>query len=78
MQETPSPLAFPFRMWAVMLAAAGTSTLLYFALPDGPVTTALLFVVMITLVFGGVGFALHQRGIRQAPPRREMTPPSAR
>lgn len=78
MRDTPSPLPFPFRMWGVMLAAAATSTVLYFVLPDGPVTTALLFVVMFTLVFGGVGFAMHQRGIRERPPRREVTPPSAR
>ncbi|HYF25735.1 MAG TPA: hypothetical protein VD931_08370 [Baekduia sp.] len=67
----------PMRQWAFMLGFVALALVLWLVLPDGPVTVALMAIILLTVVFTWVGTFLRSRGLRDAPGRRPTTPPSA-
>ncbi len=59
-------------MFALPVLALG----LWLALPDSPVTVALLALALLTAVFVGVGTVLRSRELTEKPGRNPVTPPS--
>ena len=64
------------RQWAIMLAAPLLALGLWRALPDSPVTVALLAIAMLAAVFVGVGVVLNSRRLDEEPDREPIPPPS--
>ena len=70
--ETPSPM----RMWALMVGVVLLALVLWFVLPDSPITVAILAVVVLATVFFGVSRILASRQLSRVPQRRPTPPPS--
>ena len=49
---------------------------LWLALPDSPITVALLAITLLGVVFTGVALVLRSRELDQKPGRHPVTPPS--
>lgn len=64
------------RQWLVMLAAPLLALGLWRALPDSPITVALLANAMLAAVFTGVGLVLNSRRLDEEPGRNPTPPPS--
>jgi hypothetical protein len=64
------------RQWLVMLAAPLLALGLWRALPDSPITVALLAIAMLAAVFTGVGLVLNSRRLDEEPGRNPTPPPS--
>jgi hypothetical protein len=64
------------RQWLVMLAAPLLALGLWRALPDSPITVALLAIAMLVAVFTGVGLVLNSRRLDEEPGRNPTPPPS--
>jgi len=60
-------------MFIIVLAAIG----LWLAIPDSPITVALLAITLLAAVFIGVGTVLRSRELDEKPGRNPVTPPSA-
>lgn len=75
--DLPRKPPVPFRQFAFMLAFVFLALILWVVLPDSPVTVALLAIGFLAIVFTGVATILRSRGLREAPPSRPTTPPSA-
>lgn len=74
--DVPKRPPAPFRQWAVMLAVPALALLLWLALPDSPITVALLAIAVLGAVFGGVWLVLRSRELEEKPGRNPVTPPS--
>ena len=59
-------------MFALPVVALG----LWLALPDSPITVALLALSLLAAVFVGVGLVLRSRELDEKPGRNPVTPPS--
>ena len=64
------------RQWLVMLAAPLLALGLWRALPDSPVTVALVAIAVLAAVFTGVGLVLHSRQLEEEPGHNPVPPPS--
>ncbi|HVF76887.1 MAG TPA: hypothetical protein VNA28_01210 [Solirubrobacteraceae bacterium] len=64
------------RQWLVMLAAPLLALGLWRALPDSPVTVALVAIALLAAVFTGVGIVLNSRRLDEEPGRNPTPPPS--
>jgi membrane protein implicated in regulation of membrane protease activity len=74
--DLPERPPTPFRQWAVMLALPALALGLWLALPDSPITVALLAIALLVAVFVGVGMVLRSRELKEEPGRNPVTPPS--
>jgi len=74
--DLPKRPPTPFRQWAVMLAIPALATGLWLALPDSPITVALLAIAVLVAVFVGVGMVLRSPELDEKPGREPVTPPS--
>jgi membrane protein implicated in regulation of membrane protease activity len=74
--ELPKRPPTPFRQWAVMLAVPALALGLWLALPDSPITVALLAIAVLAAVFAGVAMVLRSRELDEKPGRQPVTPPS--
>jgi hypothetical protein len=66
--------ATPVILLAIPVLAIG----LWLVLPDTPLSVAIIAVVVLLAVFGGVYRILSARRLTEAPARRPTTPPSPR
>ena len=67
----------PFRQAAVMFIIVLAAIGLWLAIPDSPITVALLAITLLAAVFIGVGTVLRSRELDEKPGRNPVTPPSA-
>ena len=70
--EPPSPV----RMWVLMVGVVLLALVLWFVLPDSPVTVAILAVVVLGTVFFGVSRVITARQLSRPPGRNPTPPPS--
>ncbi|MTD46449.1 hypothetical protein GKE82_19695 [Conexibacter sp. W3-3-2] len=68
---------FPFHFALLLLAVPATVTLLGALLGGGPVVAVGLALLVLALVFLGVGGLLRRRGFEERPGRHPVRPPSA-
>jgi hypothetical protein len=74
--DLPERPPLPFRQAIVMVALPVIALGLWLAVPDSPITVALLAVAVIAAVFVGVGLVLRSRELDEKPGRHPVTPPS--
>jgi hypothetical protein len=74
--DLPKRPPLPFRQMAVMLALPVLALGLWLALPDSPITVALLAISLLAAVFVGVALVLRSRGLEEKPGRNPVPPPS--
>ncbi len=74
--DLPERPPLPFRQIVVMIAIPLAALLLWLALPDSPITVALLVIALLVAVFMGVGTVLRSRELTEKPGRHPVTPPS--
>jgi hydrogenase/urease accessory protein HupE len=74
--DLPERPPLPFRQAIVMIALPVIALGLWLAVPDSPITVALLAVAVLAAVFVGVGLVLHSRELDEKPGRHPVTPPS--
>jgi membrane protein implicated in regulation of membrane protease activity len=74
--DLPKRPPLPMRQAAVMFAIPLLALGLWLALPDSPITVALLALAILTAVFVGVGTVLRSRELTEKPGRNPVTPPS--
>jgi hypothetical protein len=74
--DLPKRTPVPFRQWAVMLLVPLLTLGLWLALPDSPITVAVLAVAILAAVFVGVGLVLSKSNLDAKPGRDPITPPS--
>ena len=80
MRETydlPKRTPVPMRHFALMVGMVVLALVLWRVLPDGPLTVALLVVLVLGAVFTGVQAVLRSKQLSTAPGRNPTTPPSA-
>jgi len=75
--DLPKRPPVPFRQYALMLVFPIASLALWFALPDSPITVALLAIAVLVTVFVGVGMIVRSRGLDEKPGREPVTTPSS-
>jgi lipopolysaccharide export LptBFGC system permease protein LptF len=75
--ELPKRPPVAMRQWVFMCAFVLLALVLWLVLPDSPITVALLAIALLVIVFAGVASILRSRGLREPPPSRPTTPPSA-
>jgi hypothetical protein len=59
-----------------MLVVPALALGLWLALPDSPITVALLAIAVLAAVFVGVAMVLRSRELEEKPGRQPVTPPS--
>ncbi len=74
--DLPKRPPLPFRQAAVMFTAVVLALLLWFLLPNSPIVVALIAVIMLAVVFTGVGLVLRSKELDEKPGRNPVTPPS--
>jgi hypothetical protein len=74
--DLPRRPGVAFWQWLVMLAVPVIALGLWLALPDSPVTVAVLALAVLAAVFVGVGAVLSSRQASEPPGEHPMTPPS--
>jgi hypothetical protein len=74
--DLPERPPLPFRQAIVMIALPVIALGLWLAVPDSPITVALLAVAVLAAVFVGVGLVLRSRELDEKPGRHPVTPPS--
>ena len=74
--DLPKRPPLPFRHAIVMVLLPALALGLWLALPDSPVTVALLAITLLGTVFTGVAVVLRSRELDQKPGRHPVTPPS--
>ena len=74
--DLPEKPPLPFRQAMVMIALPLLALVLWLALPDSPITVALLALAVLAAVFVGVGLVLRSRELTEKPGRNPVTPPS--
>jgi hypothetical protein len=74
--DLPERPPLPFRQTIVMVALPVIALGLWLAVPDSPITVALLAVALLAAVFVGVGLVLRSRELDEKPGRNPVTPPS--
>lgn len=74
--DLPERPPLPFRQALVMFALPLAALGLWLALPDSPITVALLALALLAAVFVGVGLVLRSRELDEKPGRHPVTPPS--
>jgi hypothetical protein len=74
--DLPERPPLPFRQAIVMIALPVVTLGLWLAVPDSPITVALLAVAVLAAVFVGVGLVLRSRELDEKPGRHPVTPPS--
>jgi hypothetical protein len=74
--DLPERPPLPFRQAIVMVALPVIALGLWLAVPDSPITVALLAVALLAAVFVGVGLVLRSRELDEKPGRNPVTPPS--
>ncbi len=74
--DLPKRPPLPFRQAALMFAAVVLALGLWFVLPSSPIVVALIAVIMLAVVFTGVGLVLRSRELDEKPGRNPVTPPS--
>jgi hypothetical protein len=74
--DLPRRPGVAFWQWVVMLAVPLLALGLWLALPDSPITVALLAITVLAAVFVGVGLVLNSRQASEPPGEQPMTPPS--
>jgi hypothetical protein len=74
--DLPERPPLPFRQAIVMIALPVIALGLWLAVPDSPITVALLAVAVLAAVFVGIGLVLRSRELDEKPGRHPVTPPS--
>ncbi len=74
--DLPEKPPLPMRQASVMLVIPVIALGLWLALPDSPITVALLAITILAAVFTGVGLVLRSRELTEKPGRNPVTPPS--
>jgi hypothetical protein len=74
--DLPERPPLPFRQGIVMIALPVIALGLWLAMPDSPITVALLALAVLAAVFAGVGLVLRSRELDEKPGRHPVTPPS--
>lgn len=74
--DLPQTPPLPFRQAIVMFAVPLLALGLWLALPDSPITVALLAIAVLAAVFTGVGLVLRSRELTEKPGRNPVPPPS--
>jgi hypothetical protein len=75
--DLPKRTPVPVRHWALMVGMVVLALVLWRVLPDGPLTVALLVVLVLGAVFTGVQAVLRSKQLSTPPGRNPTTPPSA-
>jgi 4-hydroxybenzoate polyprenyltransferase len=75
--DVPKRPPLPLRQLAVMAIAPLAALALWLAVPDSPVTVALLAITFLGAVFMAVAKVLRSRELDETPGRNPVTPPSA-
>lgn len=68
---------FPFQYALLLLAVPALMILLGLVLGSGAVATAGMAIIVLVVVFGGVGALMRRRGFERRPGRNPVPPPSA-
>lgn len=68
----------PFSMAVVMFAVPAIAIAAWLLLPNTAIAVAVLVVVALVAVFLGIWRVMSLRRLSDRPPRRPMSPPSAR
>ncbi len=74
--DLPKRPPLPFRQAALMIAVVALALGGWLLLPSSPITVALLAIVLLAVVFVGVGAVLRSRGLDEKPGRNPVPPPS--
>jgi uncharacterized membrane protein len=74
--DLPKRPPLPFRQAVVMFAAVLLALALWFFLPNSAVVVGLIAVIMLAVVFTGVGLVLRSQELDEKPGRNPVTPPS--
>lgn len=75
--DVPRRASLSLRMWAVMAVIPVIALVLWLVAPGSAIAVAVLALVLIALVFGGVAWAMSSRDLRTPPGRHPQRPPSA-
>jgi hypothetical protein len=74
--DLPKRPPLPFRQAVVMFAAVLLALALWFFLPNSAIVVGLIAVIMLAVVFTGVGLVLRSPELDEKPGRHPVTPPS--
>ena len=74
--DLPRRPGIAFWQWLVMLAVPVIALGLWLALPDSPITVAVLALAVLAAVFISVGGVLRTRQASEPPGEHPITPPS--
>jgi len=74
--DLPKRPPLPFRQAAVMFTVVLLALGLWLLLPSSPFSVAFLAIVLLAVVFIGVGSVLRSRELDEKPGRNPVTPPS--
>jgi hypothetical protein len=74
--DLPKRPPLPFRQAVVMFAAVLLALGLWFFLPNSAIVVGLIAVIMLAVVFAGVGLVLRSQELDEKPGRNPVTPPS--
>jgi uncharacterized membrane protein len=74
--DLPKRPPLPFRQAVVMFAAVLLALALWFFLPNSAIVVGLIAVIMLAVVFTGVGLVLRSQELDEKPGRNPVTPPS--
>jgi len=74
--DLPKRPPLPFRQAVVMFAAVLLALALWFFLPNSAIVVGLIAVIMLAVVFTGVGLVLRSPELDEKPGRNPVTPPS--
>jgi hypothetical protein len=74
--DLPKRPPLPFRQAAVMFTVVVLALGLWLVLPNSAISVAFLAIVLLAVVFTGVGLVLKSRELDKKPGRNPVTPPS--
>ena len=76
--DLPRRTSVSLRLWVVMGIVPLAALILWIVAPGSPVAVAVLALLILGLVFGGVAWAMSSRDLHRPPGRNPQPPPSAR
>ena len=75
--DVPRRASLGLRMWAVMAVLPVLALVLWIVAPGSAIAVAVLAILLLAIVFGGVAWAMSSRDLRTPPGRHPQQPPSA-
>jgi uncharacterized membrane protein len=74
--DLPERPPIPYRVWATALFVIALALGLWLLLPESPLAVVIVFVVVLTAVFGATLYILRDHELEEPPPLHPVPPPS--